>query len=89
MVEAPEPRIAATTLFGLWRSQSPSRQPPGGVRKAMFADVRRATTLPDAGLRTFGASGTKGPLMVETPRRTRYDWGTTVLGGRGSLEGVN
>jgi len=89
MVEAPEPRIAATTLFGLWRSQSPSRKPPAGVRKAVFTDVRRATTLPDTRPRTFGASGTKGPLMVETPRRTRYDWGTTVLGGLGSLERVN
>ncbi|MEO6091189.1 MAG: TetR family transcriptional regulator [Umezawaea sp.] len=59
--DAPEPRIAATALLGLWQIQFQSlgrHLDPGrssaGVRKAVIADVHRAADLLDAGLRTFG-----------------------------------
>jgi len=61
--DAPEPRIAATALLGLWQIQfqslarhlDPGRSPVG-VRKAVITDVHRAANLLDAGLRTFGTN---------------------------------
>jgi AcrR family transcriptional regulator len=59
--EAPEPRIAATALLGLWDVQFRSLRrhlnhtsTPARIRKAVTADVRRAAKLIDSGLSSFG-----------------------------------
>jgi AcrR family transcriptional regulator len=59
--EAPEPRIAATALLGLWDVQFRSlrrhlnhTRTPARIRKAVTADVHRAAQLIDSGLSSFG-----------------------------------
>jgi hypothetical protein len=58
----PEPRIAATTLIGLWQIQFQSLgkhldgiRSPAQVHKAVTADVHRAAHLINTGLSSFGA----------------------------------
>jgi AcrR family transcriptional regulator len=57
----PEPQIAATALLGLWHIQFHSlkryldgARTPAQVHQAVTADVRRAASLIDTGLRSFG-----------------------------------
>ncbi|HEY2641100.1 MAG TPA: TetR family transcriptional regulator [Streptosporangiaceae bacterium] len=56
----PEPQMAATALLGLWRVQFHAlskyldgTRTPAQVHRAVSADVHRAATLIDAGLRCF------------------------------------
>jgi AcrR family transcriptional regulator len=59
--EAPEPRIAATALLGLWDVQFRSlhrhldqAHTPARIRQAVTADVRRAARVIESGLSSFG-----------------------------------
>jgi AcrR family transcriptional regulator len=59
--DAPEPRIAATALLGLWDVQFRSlrrhldhTRTPTRIRKAVTADVHRAARLIESGLSSFG-----------------------------------
>jgi hypothetical protein len=59
--EAPEPRIAATALLGLWDVQFRSlrrhldhARTPARIRKAVTADVHRAASLIESGLNSLG-----------------------------------
>jgi hypothetical protein len=74
--EDQEPQIAATALLGLWRVQFlgmrrylDGTRTPVQVHEAVTAEVRRAATLIDAGLRSFAVVKDNEDEDVEPTKR--------------------